>query len=70
MDWLINLFTTTDSIAHVVLLYSIVIAADNCLKKVKKKKIFILVIIFKYRIFAPLIKYNYGLVNQFIYNDG
>ena len=26
MDWLINLFTNTDSIAHIVLLYSLVIA--------------------------------------------
>lgn len=35
MDWLINLFTTTDSIAHVVLLYSIVIAAGIYLGKIK-----------------------------------
>ena len=26
MDWLINLFTNTDSIAHIVVLYSLVIA--------------------------------------------
>ena len=26
MDWIIDLFQTTDSVAHIVLLYSIVIA--------------------------------------------
>lgn len=35
MDWLINLFTTTDSVAHIVLLYSIVIALGVYLGKVK-----------------------------------
>lgn len=35
MDWLINLFTTQDSVAHVVLLYSIVIAGGVCLGKIK-----------------------------------
>lgn len=35
MDWLINLFTTTDSIAHIVLLYSVVIAVGVLLGKVK-----------------------------------
>lgn len=35
MDWLINLFTSTDSVAHIVLLYSIVIAAGVLLGKVK-----------------------------------
>lgn len=35
MDWLINLFTTQDSVAHIVLLYSIVIAFGVLLGKVK-----------------------------------
>lgn len=35
MDWLINLFTTTDSIAHIVLLYAIVIAIGVYLGKIK-----------------------------------
>lgn len=35
MDWLINLFTTTDSVAHIVLLYSIVIATGVLLGKIK-----------------------------------
>lgn len=35
MDWLINLFTTTDSVAHIVLHYAIVIAAGVYLGKIK-----------------------------------
>jgi putative transport protein len=35
MDWLINLFTTQDSVAHIVLLYSIVIAVGVLLGKIK-----------------------------------
>ncbi|MDU5345091.1 MAG: transporter, partial [Prevotella bivia] len=35
MDWLINLFTNEESIAHIVLLYSIVIAAGIYLGKIK-----------------------------------
>lgn len=35
MDWLINLFTTTDSVAHIVLLYAIVIAIGVYLGKIK-----------------------------------
>lgn len=35
MDWLINLFTTTDSVAHIAILYAIVIAAGVLLGKVK-----------------------------------
>ncbi len=35
MDWFINLFTTNDSVAHIVLLYAIVIAAGVLLGKVK-----------------------------------
>lgn len=35
MDWLINLFTTTDSVAHIALLYAMVIAAGVLLGKVK-----------------------------------
>lgn len=35
MDWLINLFTSTDSVAHVVLLYAIVIAIGVYLGKIK-----------------------------------
>ena len=35
MDWLINLFTTQDSIAHIVLLYGIVIAIGIMLGKMK-----------------------------------
>ena len=35
MDWLIDLFTTTDSIAHIVLLYAIVIAVGVYLGKIK-----------------------------------
>ncbi|WP_443732874.1 putative transporter [Xylanibacter rarus] len=35
MDWPINLFTTTDSVAHIVLLYAIVIAVGVYLGKIK-----------------------------------
>ena len=35
MDWLIDLFLTTDSVAHIVLLYSIVIAIGVLLGKIK-----------------------------------
>lgn len=35
MDWLINLFTATDSIAHIVLLYAVVIALGVYLGKIK-----------------------------------
>ena len=35
MDWLVNLFTTTDSVAHIALLYSIVIAIGVYLGKIK-----------------------------------
>lgn len=35
MDWLINLFTSTDSVAHIVLLYSLVIATGVLLGKIK-----------------------------------
>lgn len=35
MDWLINLFTTTDSVAQIVLLYAIVIAVGVYLGKIK-----------------------------------
>ena len=35
MDWLINLFSTDDSVAHIALLYAIVIAGGVLLGKVK-----------------------------------
>ncbi len=35
MDWLINLFTSTDSVAHIAILYSIVIALGVYLGKIK-----------------------------------
>lgn len=35
MDWLINLFTTTDSVAHIVLLYAVVIVIGVYLGKIK-----------------------------------
>ena len=35
MDWLIQLFQTQDSVAHIVLLYSIVIALGVYLGKIK-----------------------------------
>ena len=35
MDWLIDLFTATDSVAHIVLLYAIVIAVGVYLGKIK-----------------------------------
>lgn len=35
MDWLINLFTSQDSVAHIALLYSIVIAVGVLLGKIK-----------------------------------
>lgn len=35
MDWLTNLFTTTDSVAHIVLLYAVVIAIGVYLGKIK-----------------------------------
>ncbi len=34
-DWLINLFTNTESIAHIALLYAIVIAVGVYLGKIK-----------------------------------
>ena len=34
-QWLTNLFTTTDSVAHIALLYAIVIAAGVYLGKIK-----------------------------------
>ena len=35
MDWLINLFTSTNSVAHIALLYAIVIAVGVLLGKIK-----------------------------------
>ena len=35
MDWLINLFTATDSVAHIILLYAIVISVGVLLGKIK-----------------------------------
>ena len=35
MDWLVELFTKTDSVAHVVALYAIVIAIGVYLGKIK-----------------------------------
>ena len=35
MEWLINLFTTTDSIAHIAILYAMVIAVGVLLGKIK-----------------------------------
>src|SRR5574344_2321928 len=35
MNWLINLFTATDSVAHIALLYSVVIAVGIYLGKIK-----------------------------------
>lgn len=35
MDWLINLFTTTNSVAHIVLLYAVVISTGIYLGKIK-----------------------------------
>lgn len=35
MEWLVNLFTTQDSVAHIVLLYSVVIAVGVYLGKIK-----------------------------------
>ncbi len=35
MDWFVNLFTTTDSVAHIAMLYAIVIAGGVLLGKVK-----------------------------------
>ncbi len=35
MDWLIKLFTTDDSVAHIVLLYSLVISLGVYLGKIK-----------------------------------
>ena len=35
MDWLIHLFTNTDSIAHIVLLYGLVISVGVLLGKIK-----------------------------------
>lgn len=39
MDWIINLFTTTDSVAHIALLYAIVISVGILLGKVKVRGI-------------------------------
>ena len=35
MDWIINLFTNTESIAHIAILYAIVIAVGILLGKIK-----------------------------------
>ena len=35
MNWIINLFTTTDSVAHIALLYAVVIAIGILLGKIK-----------------------------------
>lgn len=35
MDWLINLFTNTESVAHIAILYAIVIAVGVLLRKIK-----------------------------------
>ena len=35
MDWILNLFTNTESVAHIALLYAIVIAAGVYLGKIK-----------------------------------
>ena len=35
MDWLINLFTNTESVAHIAILYAIVIAVGVLLGKIK-----------------------------------
>ena len=35
MDWIINLFTNTESVAHIALLYAIVIAVGVYLGKIK-----------------------------------
>ena len=35
MEWLINLFTNTESVAHIALLYAIVIAVGVYLGKIK-----------------------------------
>ena len=35
MDWIINLFTTTDSVAHIALLYAVVISVGILLGKIK-----------------------------------
>lgn len=35
MDWIINLFTNTESVAHIALLYAIIIAVGILLGKIK-----------------------------------
>ena len=35
MDWLVKLFTTPDSVAHIALLYAVVIAVGVYLGKIK-----------------------------------
>ena len=35
MDWIINLFTNSESVAHIALLYAIVIAVGVLLGKIK-----------------------------------
>ncbi len=35
MDWLIKLFTATDSVAHIAMLYALVIAVGVLLGKIK-----------------------------------
>lgn len=35
MDWIINLFTNTESIAHIALLYAVVIAVGILLGKLR-----------------------------------
>ncbi len=58
MDWLINLFTTTDSVAHIALLYALVIAVGVLLGKVKFWGIFLGV---TFVLFAGIVAGHIGL---------
>lgn len=61
MDWLINLFTNTDSVAHIVLLYAIVISIGVLLGKIKVAGISLGV---TFVLFAGIIAGHVGFTGQ------
>ena len=58
MDWLINLFTNTESIAHIALLYALVIAVGVYLGKIKVGGISLGV---TFVLFAGIVAGHFGL---------
>lgn len=58
MDWLIKLFTATDSVAHIAMLYALVIAVGVLLGKIKFGGIALGV---TFVLFAGIIAGHFGL---------